>query len=573
MQVTKMARENSTNILLIEDNPGDAHLVEVMLSQPEESCFRLHISDSLASAYEKLQQHQFQVALLDMNLPDGEGIENINAVRAVAPDLPIVVLSGTRDEQFALQTVKAGAQDYLVKGQIDEWQLSRSLNYAIERKQLHDDILFMAHHDQLTGLANRTLFHSRLEHAIHNAARRNEYLAVLYLDMDHFKPVNDALGHDIGDRLLFEIARRLESFVREIDTVVRLGGDEFAIVLEKINSTEDVVIVAKKIIAGLAEPFIIAGHRLHLSSSIGAAIYPQHGGDINSLVKHADEAMFKAKQSGRNQYILYKDNFTNHAKETISLVNELRQAVFDEQFILHYQPKYDPVNNTITGSEALLRWQHPQQGLIYPTKFIPLLEKNGMISTVGKWVLRSACRQHAKWKQEGLPVGKIAVNLSGQQLLQRNFNNDVSDILDETGLSPNMLEVELTESLLIQNTKLTMSILESLKSMGVSIAIDDFGTGYSSFDYLKHYLVDTLKIDRSFIMDVASKSREAAITSAIIKLSQDLGIRVIAEGVENLEQLNYLKEHNIDEIQGYYFSPPVNADEVSEMVSLQKKAS
>jgi diguanylate cyclase (GGDEF)-like protein len=473
---------------------------------------------------------------------------------------------------FALEAVKAGAQDYLVKGQIDEWQLSRALNYAIERKQLQDSILFMAQHDQLTGLANRTLFHARLEHAMHNAARRDEYLAVLYLDMDHFKPINDALGHEIGDRLLIEAARRLESFVREIDTVARLGGDEFAIVLEGINSTQDVATVSQKIISGLAEAFTIAEHSLHISSSIGVAIYPQHGKDIPTVIKNADAAMYKAKQSGRNKCVFYKENFGKLAKENLSLDNELRQAVYDEQFILHYQPKYDVASETITGSEALLRWQHPQHGLIYPTKFIPLLEKNGMISTVGKWVLKSACAQHAKWQKNGLPVGKIAVNLSGQQLLQRNFNNVVKEILDETGLNPNMLEVELTESLLIQNTKLTMSILDSLKSTGVSIAIDDFGTGYSSFDYIKHYLVDTLKIDRSFIMDVASKPREAAITSAIIKLAQELGIHVIAEGVESLEQLNYLKTQNIDEIQGYYFSPPVNADAISNMMFAQKNA-
>ncbi len=567
-----MFRKKSINILLIEDNPGDARLVEVMLTQPEESSFQLHIADSLSVAFEKINNYDFQVVLLDMNLPDGEGIENIDALRIAAPNLPIVVLSGRRDELFALEAVKAGAQDYLVKGQIDEWQLSRALNYAIERKQLQNNIVYMAHHDQLTGLANRSMFLTRLEHAMHNAARRDEYLAVLYLDIDHFKPINDALGHGVGDCLLVEVAKRLESFVREIDTVARLGGDEFAIVLEGINSTQDVATVSKKIISGLADPFIIAENNLHISSSIGVAIYPQHGKDIPTMVNNADAAMYKAKRSGRNRYVIYKENFANQAKEKLNLNNELRQAVYDEQFVLHYQPKFDVASETITGSEALLRWQHPQHGLIYPTKFIPLLEKNGMISTVGKWVLKSACAQHAKWQKDGLPVGKIAVNLSGQQLLQRNFNNVVNDILDETGLNPNMLEVELTESLLIQNTKLTMSILESLKSTGVSIAIDDFGTGYSSFDYLKHYLVDTLKIDRSFIMDVALKPREAAITSAIIKLAQDLGIHVIAEGVENLAQLNYLKAQNIDEIQGYYFSPPVNADAISNMMFAQKNA-
>ncbi|MBL1141245.1 MAG: EAL domain-containing protein [Proteobacteria bacterium] len=568
-----MDKINTINILLVEDNPGDARLVEVMLKQPNEVHYRLHIVGTLAKALEKVINETFQVAILDMNLPDGVGVANITALRSHAIDLPIVVLSGEANEKFALETVKAGAQDYLVKGQIDEWQLSRALNYAIERKHMQDDIMQLAHYDHLTGLANRSLFQVRIEHAIQNASRRNEFIALLYLDLDNFNPINDALGHDIGDQLLIDVAERLKGFVREVDTVARLGGDEFAIILEGIDYKENVAIVAEKITAGLSEPYHIAENSLFITSSIGIAYYPEHGEDILDIIKNADSAMYQAKRSGRNKYVFYENTFNKrNNNEKINLNSELRRAVTDEEFFLQFQPKIDISTCSITGSEALLRWGHPDHGLICPTKFIPLLEQNGMISKVGNWVLKAACEQHMSWQQAGLPVGKIAVNLSGQQLLQKDFSKSVSNILNETGLSPDMLEVELTESILIQNTKSTMSILDMLKEMGVSIAIDDFGTGYSSFNYLRKFLVDTLKIDRSFIKDVTSKSREAAITSAIIKLAQDLGINVIAEGVENREQLDFLKENNIDEIQGYYFSPPVNADKISNMMAAQKNA-
>jgi diguanylate cyclase (GGDEF)-like protein len=568
-----MRRNQTINILLIEDNPGDAKLVEVMLKQPKETSFRLHLAGTLANALELINEDEFQVAILDMNLPDGNGVENISAIRTHTLDLPIVVLSGKDDDEFALEAVKAGAQDYLIKGQIDEWQLSRAISYAIERKRMQDDIIHLAHHDHLTGLANRSLFQARIEHAIQNATRRNESLALMYLDLDNFKPINDALGHDIGDKLLVAVAQRLNSFVREVDTVARIGGDEFAIILEGVVSKENVVMLAEKIINGLSEPYAISENDLFISSSIGIAYHSEHSCDVTTFLKNADSAMYRAKSLGRNQYVFYENTISkNNKRETLDLNTDLRRAMLNDEFILQYQPKFDLSRNYITGSEALLRWSHPDYGMIYPTKFIPLLEQNGMISKIGKWVLESACRQHSDWQNQGLPVGKIAVNLSGQQLLQKDFSQTVYNILNETGLDPNMLEVELTESTLIHNTKLTMSILDALKSMGVSIAIDDFGTGYSSFNYLKKYLVDTLKIDRSFIQDVVSKRREAAITTAIIKLAQDLGMNVIAEGVENSGQLDFLKENNINEYQGFYFSPPVNADEITNMVVAQRNA-
>lgn len=561
-----MSNSTITNILLVEDNPGDANLVEMMLIEPEDAHYQLFIADRMSKATELVGQHEFHVALLDMSLPDGEGVDNIFLLKSHSPDLPIVVLSGRFDEQFALEAVKAGAQDYLIKGEVDEWQLSKALDYAIERKRLHENVTYMAHYDQLTGLANRMLYRSRLEHAISCAARRNEQVALLYLDLDHFKPVNDALGHEIGDKLLIEVAERLLSSVRDMDTVARLGGDEFALILEGVKNGVDVVAVANKILQALTNTFVIDNHTLYIGTSIGIAFFPHCGRSVDVLTKNADNAMYKAKQNGRNQYQFYTSQMNQHALSELKKEMQLREALEKDEFILHYQPKLELATGRLSGNEALLRWNQTQQGIIYPDKFIPILEQTGLITEVGCWVLKTACEQHVEWKRQGFDVGKIAINLSGRQLLHRNFSKTVRDVLNETGLDASSLEVELTESLLIRNTGLTIETLNELKEMGVSIAIDDFGTGYSSFNYLKSFLIDTLKIDRSFIKNITREGPEAAITSAIIHLAKDLGIHVIAEGVETKEQMNFLREKKIDEIQGYYISPPVSSDAFTHLI-------
>ena len=562
-----MVYSADTNILLIEDNPGDARLVEMMLVEPDDATFNIYMANSMAQAVELVTQNNFDVAILDMTLPDGDGIENIASLKSHSPDMPIVILSGCYDEELALQAVKSGAQDFLIKGEVDEWQLSRAINYAIERKRLQENVTYMAHYDQLTGLVNRSLFRSRLEHAISCADRRDEQVVLLYLDLDHFKPVNDGLGHDVGDKLLVEVGQRLKSIVREMDTVARLGGDEFALILEAVKHSSDVISVANKILKSLTDVFEIENHQLYIGTSIGIAFYPHCGRDVDSLIKNADSAMYKSKQNGRNQFQFYTRKMNHHALEELNMEMQLRQALDNDEFVLHYQPKIALTSGKISGNEALIRWNNQHRGMIYPNTFIPVLEQTGMISEVGKWVLKTACQQSVDWKQQGLNVGKVAVNLSGRQLLETDFSSKVETILVETGLDASLLEVELTESLLIQNTDITIRTLQKLKDMGVSIAIDDFGTGYSSFNYLKKFLIDTLKIDRSFIKDITKQGPETAITSAIIRLAQDLGIQVVAEGVETEEQMDILRKENIDEIQGYYISPPVSSKAFSHVVS------
>ncbi|GJM04655.1 MAG: hypothetical protein DHS20C09_06460 [marine bacterium B5-7] len=565
-----MTSPEVTNILLVEDNPGDARLVEIMLNQPGHSDFRLTCSKTMAEAVNEISKNGFDAALLDMSLPDGDGIENIARLKSRAPSLPIVVMTGRKDEEFAIDAVKAGAQDYLVKGQIDELQLSRALHYSIERKNLQEQITHLANHDQLTGLANRALFRMRLEHAISCAERRDESVAVLYIDLDRFKSINDSLGHAIGDKLLSEVSLRFLETVREIDTVARLGGDEFAILLENISQTYNVAVIAEKIIEKTSKVFTIDGNNLYVGCSIGIALYPDCGEDVDAIINNADAALYKAKENGRNQYQFFAEEMNQQSMEQLNIDSALKDAVSKNEFVLHYQPKFDRISGAISGSEVLLRWNHPEQGMVYPAMFIPSLEKSGLISEVGRWVLESACKQHVLWQEAGLAVGKIAVNLSGRQLAQSDFSNIVASIISDTGIRPEALELELTETLLIQDTESTMSVLNAFKSMGISIAIDDFGTGYNSFAYLKKFLIDTLKIDRSFIKHVTEQGSEAAITTAIIGLSKDLGINVVAEGVETLEQLEFLKDKKVDEIQGYYFSRPVTAEVLEDILFQQK---
>jgi diguanylate cyclase (GGDEF)-like protein len=564
-----MSELSRSYVLLIEDNPRDTHLVKLMLSTLAGDDLELSCVSTLAEAATRCRDTKHDVALLDMSLSDVEGLDGINLLKTQLPGMPIVVMSDRKDEDFALQTVKQGAQDCLVKGEFDSWQLIRTLRHSIERKRLVDEMTHMAHHDQLTHLANRSLFRDRLDQSIFRAERRDETFAVLYLDLDHFKPVNDALGHDIGDGLLVSVAERLSTCVRESDTVARLGGDEFAIILENLSSTHSASSVAEKIIEAISTPFEIDGHMLYISTSIGISVYPHCGKDAETLVKNADSAMYRTKKGGRGRYSFYTSDMNSHALDQLQMEIELRRALENEEFVLHYQPKMSLVSGKMTGTEALLRWNHPEKGLIFPEKFIPLLEKNGLIVEVGQWVIETACRQNQQWHAAGLDIGKVAVNLSGKQLMRQDFSKNVARILKRTGLNPGLLEVELTESLLIKNTSVCNEMLDALRKLGVSIAIDDFGTGYCSFIYLKQFLVNTLKIDRSFVSNVTSDGTDSAITTAMIGLARELKINVVAEGVENRGQLEYLRARQTDEIQGYLVSPPIPAESISNLVNMQ----
>jgi diguanylate cyclase (GGDEF)-like protein/PAS domain S-box-containing protein len=432
-----------------------------------------------------------------------------------------------------------------------------------ERKVAEGRINFLAYYDALTGLPNRMLLQDRLAAALAGARRRQNKVALLFLDLDRFKLINDSLGHAIGDAFLREVAQRLKSWAREQDTVARLGGDEFLIVLTDIKTIHDAAIASERIMDAMTADFVIQDHPIKISCSLGISIFPEHGENCEALIQNADTAMYSAKDHGRNNYQFFTESMNAQVVERLTLENALRLALDKEELFLMYQPQMNIVTGRITGLEALLRWRHPILGLVPPSKFIPVAESSGLIVALGEWVLRTACGQARAWQDEGIPLISMAVNISAVQFRQEAFSDLIRRILHETKLAPQYLDLELTESLLLADEDVTLSVIRELKAIGVTLAIDDFGTGYSSFNYLKRFKVSKLKIDRSFIRDVALNPDDAAITTAIIAMAKSLRLRVIAEGVEDEAQMAFLRSNQCDEIQGYYFSKPLSTQDAS----------
>ena len=436
------------------------------------------------------------------------------------------------------------------------------------RKAAQEQVQFLSFYDVLTGLPNRTLLRDRILMALLNARQRGEKVALLFLDLDRFKIINDSLGHSIGDLLLKQVAQRLKGWVQEQDTVAHMGGDEFLILLTGIKEIADAVAVAKRVVKSMASEFLIPSHSLNITCSLGISIFPDHGGDAETLIRHADQAMYSAKENGRNNVQLFRPGMSVEAAARMTLESSLRLAVAKKEFFLEYQPQLDLATGQITGCEALIRWRHPELGLVLPNKFIPVAESSGLIGPIGEWVLKTACAQARQWQDEGLPAVPVAVNVSAIQFREPAFVELVGTVLRETGLAPEYLELELTENVLLSNADLMLFRLQQLRALGVKLAIDDFGTGYSSFNYLKHFQVHKLKIDRSFVQDVMVSQGDAAIADTIIIMAKSLGLRVVAEGVENEEQLSFLRAHNCDEIQGNYFSRPLSAAEFADKLRL-----
>ncbi len=431
-------------------------------------------------------------------------------------------------------------------------------NKLTEQVQQSKDALdHLAHHDVLTGLPNRIVLLDRLNQAIELARRQSGQLAIMFMDLDQFKHINDSLGHAVGDQLLQSIAQRLVTCVRQSDTVSRQGGDEFVLLLPNIERAEDAAIFAQKILAALAPPHRIGGHDLHIGVSIGISIYPDNGRDAETLIKRADTAMYYAKESGRNNFKFFEESMHVRAVERQSIEASLRHGLERQEFVLHYQPKVDLRSGTIVGVEALIRWQHPTLGLLRPAQFVPVAEDCGLIVPIGRWVLREACRQAQSWLAAGLPPITVAVNTSALEFRAKDFIESIRTTLKDTGLEPCYLELELTESILMQDAESAVAVLGELTDLGVTLAIDDFGTGYSSLSYLSQFPITTLKIDQSFVNQMTTNSDDATIVSAVISLGQSLKQRVIAEGVETSEQRALLLAQQCDEGQGYYFGHPL----------------
>ena len=680
-----------TRLLLVEDNVDDAYLLRDMLTQCGAHNFALTHVTCMRDAEAHLAATAVDMILLDLGLPDAQGLLAVRRVHAIAPQLPLVVLTGLDDESLAALALREGAQELLIKGQVEARGLLRALRYAAERKimegalfaekeraqvtlkcigdavactdirgnvtflnrvaeamtgwslqesagkpfaevlrieqgadrlpiadpmemavgqdqtvhlppdcslvrrdgveipiedsvaPIHDRegsvtgaviifrdvtaaremsqaMAYSAQHDFLTGLPNRVVLNDRLSQAIAHAQRHLKKVAILFLDLDGFKHINDSLGHQIGDELLQSVARHLAGCVRDSDTVSRQGGDEFVVLLSEMDQPEQAAIAARRMLQAVAQTHTVDQHSLHVTASIGISVYPDDGHDATVLIKSADTAMYQAKAGGRHSYQFFRAAMTVRAVERQLIEEGLRLALEEQQFALHYQPKIDLITGQITGAEALLRWAHPTRGPIPPLQFIPIAEDTGLIQPIGRWVLHEACRQARAWVDAGLPALTMAVNVSAIEIRTDRFLDTVIDILEETGLDPGLLELELTESVLMKHAESAASILKSLRGKGVQLAIDDFGTGYSSLSYLRKFPIDALKIDRSFIHQVTSAPEESRIITAVIGLGRSLNLRVVAEGVETQEELSFLQSHRCDEAQGYYFSRPVAAE-------------
>ncbi|HKG99312.1 MAG TPA: EAL domain-containing protein [Bradyrhizobium sp.] len=434
---------------------------------------------------------------------------------------------------------------------------------AHEKYQADERIQYLATHDDLTNLPNRVMFNELFEHSIKLAQRNGHRCAVLFIDLDRFKVINDSLGHSAGDTLLVEVAKRLRGCVRDSDVVARLGGDEFVVILDKIHDNEEVAGVARKILAALLTPIVLVGHECRTTGSVGIAVFPDNGGDAVTLTKNADLAMYLAKEDGKNDFRFFSSEIKSQSIERLTLESDLRRALEFDQLTLHYQPKLDVPTGRITGLEALLRWSHPELGNLPPMDFISLAEETGLIIPIGLWVLKTACAQNMAWQRDGLPSISMAVNLSPRQFLDENLLRDIDEVLTSTGMPAHLLQLEITESMVMQNVDRAIKLLDEIQSRGVRLAIDDFGTGYSSMSLMKQFPIDTIKIDRSFVRDLETSSQDRAIAKAIISMGKALGLTVVGEGVETAEQDAFLRGQQCDELQGYLFSRPITAEAIA----------
>lgn len=537
------------------------------------------------------------LVFLDVEMPGMSGLEVCKRIRQMpqGESIPIMIVTGSDDRQSIDQGFEAGATQYKTKP-VNWSLLGRDVQYMLRAsnafnalKRQEDRLRYLAYYDPLTSLPNRRSFNEQLNRILKRSQRRESHAALLFIDLDHFKRINDSIGHGRGDRLLVEIAKRLSMELREDDAInyfsdknaeeegdpsteiARLGGDEFTVVLSDIPDTSHVETVARRILSSLSAPIALQSHNPVVTPSIGIALYPQDGTDPDSLVRNADTAMYVAKAEGRACYRFYNEEMNARAVEQLKMEEELRHAMHNNELELRYQPQVSTETGTIVSMEALVRWKHPQRGMVSPIEFIPVAESTGLIIELGEWVLEEVARHYQQWRELGLPDIRISVNISPIQFNQNGLAQRVSDILKRGGLPPDRIELELTESAIMTDAQTNITKLRELKDIGLSLAVDDFGTGYSSLSYLKRFPIDTLKIDQSFVADLDSQDG-AAIIDAILALSGSLKLRVIAEGIETEEQLRHLISRRCDILQGYYFSRPAYPEDVPSLLKQDYKA-
>lgn len=684
-------------VLIVTSQSNDAKALSEVLQDASDGPYAIESLTLLAPALARINSGDIDVILVDLSLPDSKGIATFDQLFAAAPQIPILILSGTEEEELANLAVQRGAQGYLSKGYFESYLVPQSLRNIIQRKAVEESVFmekaraeitlnsisdavigtdmngnvdylnvaaekltgwqredargkpisvvmqiingatreprrnpielvleqdqamqltagtilirrdgrecaiedsaapihdangqlsgavivfhditdaqamalkmaYLAQHDFLTNLPNRVLLNDRISQAIAVAERRRSHLGVLFLDLDNFKLINDSLGHSIGDRLLQSVAQRLTACVRRSDTVSRQGGDEFVVLLTEDNFAEDAALTAEKILTAMAQPHVLDGQQLLVTTSIGISTYPADGLNAETLIKHADSAMYQAKERGRNNYQFFASNMSNQAVARQTIETELRVALERHEFVLHYQPKVNLASGAITGTEALLRWNHPQLGQLQPSRFVSIAEDCGLIVEIGRWVLHEACKQACLWRDSELLCGPMAVNVSALEFRDKGFVAGLEAILAQTGLPANALQLELSESALMREAQFSSQILQQLHSLGVLLAVDEFGTGYSSLTQLAQFPLDVLKIDQSFVQKLDAQDDNRVIVSALIAMGSSLKLRLVAEGVENPAQLAFLKGQRCEEGQGFLFSPPLAAERMSALL-------
>jgi diguanylate cyclase (GGDEF)-like protein len=553
----KQIGETELSILLVEDNLDDAALFGQKVRSAMGGMCKVKRAGTLASAVGLLETEKFDIVVADLLLPDARGLEAVLMLQRAGPSIPLLVLTGRDDDAVAVKAVQVGAQDFLVKGQTDGALLRRSIRYSIERKQSEQHLMRMALYDQLTGLANRSLFRQRLAHAVARTRRTSEPFGVMVLDLDRFKAINDALGHDAGDVVLQKVAATLLMAVRESDTVARLGGDEFAILLEPVVSQSEISVVVSRILSAISEPYDLGEDEVVVTTSIGVALYPEAGDCVDVLLKSADAAMYVAKEEGNGFHILTRLE-PDAGRGRLRLERELRDAVKNKELELYYQPQVTP-SGVIVGAEALLRWDRHHGKPMGAGTLVAILEDIGLMNGVGDWVVTESCAQLKRWR--GL-VNRMSVNISERQLARAGFVEHVLDCLERTSLEPAQLELEVTEGMLMKAGGRAEQALRRLRDAGVRIALDDFGTGYSSLSYLRRFPVDALKVDQSFVADLPSDISAQSVVRAIVSMGHNLGLTVVAEGVETDDQQNWLVGAGCDLLQGFFDGRPEPANSV-----------
>lgn len=553
-------------LLLVEDSPEDAAFLAASLRRQRASDVAIVHVTTLQDAAVKLGAEPFDVVLLDLNLPDGNGLDCVDAIQAANERAPIVVLSGQDNEDFAISILNRGVQDYLVKWEGRGRTILRSIRYAIERKRAELRLNYLAQFDPLTELGNRQYFHDQLERATARARREGGKVALFFLDIDQFKIVNDTIGHDAGDQLLREVARRLNSQIRAGDVMARLGGDEFAILMERVTTVVDAAAIAQQMLEVIDAPFAINGHQLNVTTSIGITFFPTDNSEPMRLLKNADIAMYQAKGSGRNNFKFFTERMHTELVEYHEIERDIAEALRSHAFRLVFQPKVNLLNRRLQGLETLLRWECPKRGEVSPSRFIPVAEASGHIVPLGYWVLDHVCQTIQRWGREGLPLVPVSVNVSTRQFQQPDFRRRVAAAIERHGVDPHLIELEMTEGLLMDDTDAAHRTLQQLKELGVRISIDDFGTGHSCLSYLRRFPIDVLKIDRSFVNEVGESEDSRIIIDAIISLARSLKLDTVAEGVETNTQLDFLLERGCHVAQGYLFGMPMSPQQIEPLL-------